>query len=126
MKNIIIILIFFSSYILGNNQNITGIYAIGVFHENKLGENIQHLRETNGDYNGTCYSKVFVLSKSENILPKVTIGNSIGHFIKKESIFNSKKIKIGEELLYKHYNVTSGYIEVKYKNKLYDTKVFVK
>ena len=27
-------------------------------------------------------------------------------------IFNNKKIKIGEELLYKHYNVKKGYIEV--------------
>ena len=36
------------------------------------------------------------------------------------------KIKIGEELTFKHFNVKKGYFEVKIDNKIYDSKVFIK
>ena len=57
---------------------------------------------------------------------EVKIGNSLGYLENSLPIYNNQKIYIGEELTFKHYNVSKGYFEVKIDNKLYDTKVFVK
>ncbi len=101
-------------------------YAIGIFDKNGNGENIQNKRTSTHNYNNTCFSKVAIFSKTKSITPKVNIGSSIGHFIKREPIYNKQGIKIGEELLYKHYNITKGYFEVRVNNRLVDSKVFIK
>lgn len=106
--------------------DISNAYAIGIFDETGNGENIQKKRKTEHDYNGTCFTKIVVLGSFNQIKPKVTINNSIGHFQKEKSIYNKNRIKIGSIITYKHFNIKSGYIRVSYENKLFDTKVFVK
>lgn len=101
-------------------------YAIGIFDENGIGENIQHKRITTNDYNGTCYSKIVIFGNYKNEEIIVKIGNSIGHFQNSISIYNKQKIKIGEELTFKHYTIKNGYFEIKINNKISDTKVYVK
>ena len=105
---------------------IKAAYAIGIFHNNGNGENIQHKIETKDNYNGTCYSKIVVFSNAGNFISNVKIGNSIGTLIKSTPIYNKLKIKIAQEQTFKHYNVTKGYIEVRINNKLFDSKVFIK
>ena len=124
MKTIFFILIFCTVTLFGKNE--TQAYAIGIFHKNGNGENIQHKRKTTYDYNGNIYSKVVVLSTNSKIIPTIYIGKSRGHFIKSQAIFNSKKRHIAYEITYKHYNVTKGYFEVFINNSLKDSKVFVK
>lgn len=101
-------------------------YAIGIFDEKGIGENIQHKRITVNDYNGTCYSKIVIFGNYKNEEIIVKIGNSIGHFQNSISIYNKQKIKIGEELTFKHYTIKNGYFEIKINNKITDTKVYVK
>ncbi|MFY9073624.1 hypothetical protein OZZ08_01600 [Malaciobacter mytili] len=120
----VVLSIFFTLY--ANSTNIRQARAIGIFDENGNGENIQHVRKTKNDYNGTCFTKVSVFGNFYYTTPNVYIGNSKGYLQKEESIFNKNKIKIGTTLLYKHYNVTNGYIKVSIDNKTYDSKVFVK
>lgn len=119
-------LLFFTVNSFAYSSKVSAAYAIGIFDAQGKGENIQHVRETKHDYNGTVFSKIVVFGNFYDNYPKIKIGESIGHFIKTTPIYNKKKIKIAQELTYKHYNVTKGYFEVKYRNKVYDTKVFVK
>ena len=129
MKNIFIIITLLALSLTNSNAYSTQIktaHAIAIFHENGNGENIQHLRKTKDDYNGTCFSKVVVFGKLNNIKAEVKIGNSKGIFVKAIPIYNRQKIKIAEEMTYKHYKVTKGYFKVIVNNKLYDSKVFVK
>lgn len=123
-KSIIFIFLFCLNS-LANSSELKA-YAVGVFDKNGNGENIQHLRISKSDYNGTCFSKVVIFGNYKQKDIKVSIGKSIGHFLKKDSIYNSKKIKIAEELTFKHYNISKGYFEIKINNKLYDSKVFIK
>ncbi|MAC83497.1 MAG: hypothetical protein CL624_05120 [Arcobacter sp.] len=129
MKNkfiVIALLALFFTNLNAYSTQIKAAHAIGIFHENGKGENIQHVRKTKDDYNGICFSKIVVFGKLNNIIPKVKIGNSLGKFIKEIPIYNKHKIKIAKEITFKHYNVTKGYIEVRVDKKLYDSKVFVK
>jgi hypothetical protein len=126
MNKFIYLLIFTTITLFGFGSNIQASYAIGIFDEKGNGENIQHKRITDNNYNGTCFSKIVILGNSSNSNIQVKIGNSLGYFVKSISIYNNNKIKIGEEITFKHYNIEKGYFEVKINNKLYDTKVFVK
>jgi hypothetical protein len=128
MKKIFILITLLLTITQANaySTKIKTAHAIGIFHKNGNGENIQHVRKTKDDYNGICYSKIVIFGKLNNINVKVKIGNSIGSFIKRIPIYNKQKIKIAQEMTFKHYNVTKGYIEVRINNKLYDSKVFVK
>lgn len=125
MKKIILLLtLLLATYI--NAKNITGAYAIGIFDSFGNGENIQNARKTRADYNNTCYTKIFVIGTILRTKPEVKIGNSIGHFQSSKPIYNKSKIKIGEVMIFKHYAVSSGLIRVTYRNRLFDSKVFVK
>jgi hypothetical protein len=108
------------------SPDIESSFATGIFHENGMGEKIQHKRVTDEDYQGTCYSKIAVLGKIQHKNIQVKIGDSLGYFENIIPIYNIKNIKIGEEITFKHYNVSSGYFEVKIDGKIYDYKVFVK
>jgi hypothetical protein len=101
-------------------------YAIGIFDEYGKGENIQHKRISHKDYNGLCYSRIVVFGNIPSANIKVKIGNSFGHYESSTSVYNKFKIKIAEEMTFKHYNIEKGYFEIKINNKLYDTKVFIK
>lgn len=125
MKKFILILLILNLN-LAYSSSIQASYAIGVFHENGNGENIQHKKITDQDYNGTCFSKIVVFGETRNKNIEVKIGNSLGYLENSLPIYNNQKIYIGEELTFKHYNISKGYFEVKIDNKLYDTKVFVK
>ncbi|WP_072679944.1 hypothetical protein [Arcobacter sp. LA11] len=126
MKKAILLLILTLTQLFSYNTNVKAAYAIGIFDESGNGENVQHVRKTKHDYNNTCYTKVFVVGTFFKLKPDVYIGNSKGHFQSSKSIYNKRKIKIGEVLTYKHHAVTKGYFKVLFRNKLYDTKVFVK
>jgi hypothetical protein len=108
-----------------NASNIKA-YAIGIFDEKGKGENIQHKRITDNDYNNTCYSRIVVFGNISHLRVEVKIGNSLGHFEKSTFVYNKNKIKIGEEMTFKHFTIDKGYFEVRINNKLYDTKVFIK
>lgn len=129
MKNIFI-LITLLTFLLTNSKayssQIKTAHATGIFHQNGNGENIQHVRKTKEDYNGTCFSKIVIFGKVNNIKVEVKIATSIGSFLKAKSIYNKQKIKIGQEMTFRHYKVTKGYLEVRVNNKLYDSKVFIK
>jgi hypothetical protein len=126
MKKIILLLTFLLLPLFSYKTNIKGIYAIGIFDENGKGENVQHLKKTKADYNGTCYTKIFVYGNSLRIKPLVKIGNSLGYYQSSRPIYNKRKIKIGEEMTFKHYKVSKGLISVSLKNRIFDSKVFVK
>lgn len=126
MKKITLLILLTINILYSYSSNIKQARAIGIFDENGNGENIQRSRKTKNDYNGTCYIKVFVEGKLLNQKPQVKIGNSLGHFQNSKSIYDKKKIKIGEVYLFKIYNVKKGYISVKIGNRTFDKKVFVK
>ena len=123
----ILIFIFFTSFALfATNSEIQASYSVGVFHENGSGENVQHKKITDQDYNGVCFSKIVVFGEIRNKKIEVKIGKSLAYFESSIPIYNNQKIYIAEELTFKHYNVSKGYFEVKIDDKIYDTKVFVK
>ena len=126
MKKIILILITFVITLFAYNSKIEAAYAIGIFNEKGDGENLQHKRITDNDYNDICYSRIVVFGNISHERVEVKIGDSLGYFEKSTSVVNKHKIKIGEEMTFKHYNIDKGYFEVRINNKLYDTKVFIK
>ncbi|APW64770.1 hypothetical protein LPB137_02365 [Poseidonibacter parvus] len=129
MKKIFIILTLLLLSISGLNaysSKIKKVHAIGIFHENGKGENVQHLKETKDNYNGTCYSKIVIFGNMNKDKADVRIGNSTGVLTKSISIYNKQKIKIAQEQTFIHKKVTKGYLEVRINKKLYDSKVFVK
>ena len=107
-------------------SDIQASYAIGIFHENGSGENIQHKKNSDENYDGICFSKIVIFGNQNNNKIDVKIGNSIEHFQSFIPIYNQNKIKIGEELTFKHFNITNGYFQIFIDNKLYDSKVFIK
>jgi len=126
MMKALIINLLITNILFASSSKIYNAYAIGIFDENGNGENIQKKRKSTHDYNGICFSKIFVNSKYNKNPPKVLIGNSIGHFQSSKSIYNKKRLKIGEVLTFKHYNVKEGYLKVIIKNNIYDMKTFIK
>ena len=126
IKHILILFLLLNLSLFAYSSKVTAAYAIGVFDEQGNGENIQHIRKTKNDYNGTCYSKIVVFGKLLGQTPKVNIGSSKGHYMKSIPIYNRNKIKIAQEMTFKHYNLKKGYFEVRVGQKLFDTKVFVK
>ena len=119
-------MLFTSFALYATNSEIQASYAVAVFHENGNGENVQHKKITDQDYNGICFSKIVVFGEIRNKKIEVKIGNSLGYFESSIPIYNKQNIFIAEELTFKHYNVSKGYFEVKINDKIYDTKVFVK
>jgi len=126
MKKLILLFILTLTQLFSYSTNVKAAYAIGIFDESGNGENIQHVRKTKSDYNNTCFTKVFVVGTMLKIKPKVLIGDSKGHYQSSKPIYNNRKIKIGEVLIYKHFAVKKGYLKVIFRNKLYDSKVYVK
>jgi hypothetical protein len=126
MKKLIFILLFITLNLFALSNEVKEAFAIGVFHSNGEGENVQHKKITNGDYNGDCFSKIAVLGKIDNKDIQVRIGDSVGYFVNSIPIFNFQNIKIGTEITFQHYNVSKGYFEVKIDGRILDSKVFVK
>lgn len=126
MKIFIFILLFCTLNLFSLSDDIKEAYAIAVFHDNGNGENVQHKKTTDADYNGDCFSKIAVLGKIKNNDIQVRIGNSVGYFVNSISIFNVQNIKIGTEITFRHYNVSKGYFEVKIDGRIVDSKVYVK
>jgi len=126
MKKIFILFIIAFTSVYAYKSNIKGIYAVGIFDAQGRGENIQHVRKTKNNYNGVCYTKIFLYGNSFNVKPDVSIGNSIGHYVNSKPIYDKRNIKIGEELTYKHFNVQNGLLKVSLRNRIFDSKVYVK
>lgn len=126
MKKLIYFLLINTFTLFAFESKIQASYAIGIFDEKGNGENIQHKKITSNDYNDICYSKIVIFGNFVNSKIEVKIGNSLGHYENSIPVYNKQKIKIGEELTFKHYSIQKGYFEIKIDDKLYDTKVFVK
>ncbi|MCT7910894.1 hypothetical protein N5912_03565 [Arcobacter lacus] len=128
MNKLFFFLLFLTISLWAVNLEIQKAFAVGIFHENETGENVQHTTTTTQDYNGTCYTKIVILGDyNKNTNVQVKIGDSIGVYQSYIPIYNKLTKKIfAYELTFKHQNVSKGYFEVKVNNKLYDSKVFVK
>ena len=128
MKKFMILSLLIISPLFSYSTSVTAIYAIGIFNSAGNGENVQHVRRTKANYNGTCYTKVFVVGNAFNTKPEVKIGNSIGTYQSTKPIYSetTNKIKIGEVMVFKHLNVSKGLIKIFFKNRLFDSKVYVK
>lgn len=126
MKKFILISLLINLNLFALSSDIQKAIATGVFHENGTGEKIQHLKTTDENYEGTCYSKIAVLGKIEHKNIKVRIGDSLGYFQNSIPIYNIQNILIGYELTFIHYNVTKGLFEVSIDGRIYDSKVYVK
>ena len=126
MKTLILTLIFIKLQLFAFSNDVKRIFAIGIFDTSKKGENLQNTRETKRDYNGVCYTKIYLYGRITKMKPKVKIGNSIGHYENSQAVYNKEKIKIGQIITYKHYNVTDGILKVYLGKKLYDSRIYVK
>lgn len=125
MIRILLFLLVLLSFSYSNQINKA--FAFAIYNENGQSENIQNINITKYDYNEICYTKIAVFGKlKHNTNIEVKIGNSIGAFENKIPITNIGKIVIGYEYTFKHYTVTTGRLEVRVDNKLYDARVFVK
>lgn len=124
MKLFIGLIFSFVSLFAYQTKLING-YAVSIYDEKMIEENIQSKRNTKKDYNGICYTKVYIFGK---ILhqghTKVKIGNAIGHKIKEEVIHKNRLI-IGKMITFKHYGVSKGYLEVYFNDKLLDSKTLI-
>ena len=126
MKKFILILFIATSNLFPMPSDIQASYAIGVFHENGMGEKVQNKKITEDNYEGTCFSKIVVLGKIQDNNIQVRIGDSLGYMENTTNVYNIQNIKIGTEITFRHYNVSNGYFEVKIDGRIYDYKVFVK
>ena len=121
-----LIFLFFLLLSFSYSNTIYKAFAVAIYDENGKGENVQHTKITQNNYNGICYTKIAIFGNiNNNSRIEVIIGNSIGNFENKIPLTNDKNIVIGYEYTFKHYTVEKGHIEVKIDNKLYDSKVFV-
>ena len=125
MKKLFLLLILISTTAFSYSSNVINGYAVSIYDKNLLEEDIRAKRKTDKDYNGECYTKIYIFGNLFHEKPRVKIGSSIGHLIKERSIVKNGQI-IGKEITYKHHAVSKGYLEVYYSKKLLDTKVFVK
>ncbi|RXK04159.1 hypothetical protein [Halarcobacter bivalviorum] len=107
------------------SPKIYNAYALTISDENGKKENIQNKRETDSDFNGNCLVEIFVNTKYKIEIPKVTIGTAIGHFKSSKSVYKNK-IKVGEIMVFKLYNIRKGYLKITIYDKLYDMKTFIK
>ena len=126
MKKFILILFIATSNLFSMPSDIQASYAIGVFHENGMGEKVQNKKITEDNYEGTCFSKIVVLGKIQDNNIQVRIGDSLGYMENTTNVYNIQNIKIGTEITFRHYNISNGYFEVKIDGRIYDYKVFVK
>lgn len=125
MKKLIFIPLLLSNLLFAYSSNVVNGYAVAMLDHRMVEENVQAKRKTDKDYNGYCFSKVYIFGKLFHEKPKVTIGNSQGHIIKERSIIKNGKI-VGKEYIFQHMTVTKGYLKLKYSGKILDSKVFVK
>lgn len=126
MKKLILTILLININLFALSADIQKAIATAVFHENGTGEKIQHLKITEEDYEGTCFSKIAVFGKIEHKNIKVRIGDSLGYFENSIPIYNVQNILIGYELTFRHFNVSKGLFEVSIDGRIYDSKVFVK
>lgn len=124
MKVLFLTLFLLSQGISYTTKILNG-YAVSIYDEQKVEENIQSKRKTSKDYNGICYTKVYIFGKILNGNVKVMIGKSIGHKITQRAI-HKNRLLVGKEVIFKHYGVSKGYFKVYFNDDLLDTKTYVK
>ncbi|QDF28025.1 hypothetical protein [Halarcobacter anaerophilus] len=125
MKIIILLLSLLYTQLFAFSSDVKQAFAVAINDEKGKGENIQHIKKTKNDYNGTCFTKIYVRGDFFNQKPRVFIGNSLGHYESSKPVFN-KKILIGKILIFKHYGVEQGVLKVYFGKKLFDARVYVK
>ena len=94
MKKFILILFIATSNLFSMPSDIQASYAIGVFHENGMGEKVQNKKITEDNYEGTCFSKIVVLGKIQDNNIQVRIGDSLGYMENTTNVYNIQNIKI--------------------------------
>lgn len=107
------------------SSHVINAYAVSVYDKDMHEENIQGKRQTSKDYNGVVYSKIYVFGTLLQARVHVKIGNSIGSEIDQRAIVKNN-LHIGNELIFKHSTVKSGYLEVSVDNKIFDQSLYVK
>lgn len=125
MKTLILFILFFTLNLHAYSSNVINAYAVSIMDENFIEENVQAKRKTSKDYNGLCYSKIYIFGNYFHETPSVKIGNSIGSVYKERTIVKNG-LNIGKEIIFRHLTITKGYFQVRFGNKLLDGKVFVK
>lgn len=126
MKKILFCFGIFTLSAYAYTSKIINGYAVSIYDEKMVEENIQAKRKSKKDYQGICYTKVYIFGKVlNNGNTKVMIGNSIGHKIKENPIHKNRLI-IGKEIIFKHYTVSKGYLKLYFDGKLLDTKTYIK
>lgn len=123
MKNILILALFVNICIA--DSRVYGAFALAIYDKNMNKEEIQNKRETTKNYQGICFSEVFINYTKNNPNVKVTIGNSIGHEIFSKAIYKNN-IKVGKIIRFKHYAVDKGYLSVKINNQIFSKRIFIK
>jgi hypothetical protein len=114
----------FLSSVFGYSSKAVNAYAVSIFDENKQEEKIQGIHKTTHDYNGVVYTKIYAFGTFLHDQPNVNIGNSKGELVEQKPIVKNNLL-IGYEMLFKHYTVQSGYLEVYIGQKLFNRSVFV-
>lgn len=107
-------------------SKLINAYAVSIYDAQMIEENIQSKRTTKKDYEGICFTKIYVFGKvlhQGNITVK--IGNTIGHKVEEQAIHKNRLI-IGKSILFKHYGVSKGYLQVFLNGKLKDSKTFIR
>ncbi|XOB62756.1 hypothetical protein ACMC56_02850 [Campylobacterota bacterium DY0563] len=125
MKNIILLILLSSIQLFAFKSDVKQIFAFTIYDEKGHGENIQNIRKTVNDYNGICFTKIFLRGSNLNIKPKVMIGNSKGKYVDSKPVYKNK-IMIGKIMTYKHLGVDEGLLKIIFRKKLYDARVYVK
>ncbi len=125
MKNIILLILLSSVQLFAFKTDVKQIFAFAIYDENGSGENIQNTRKTQKNYNGVCFTKIYLRGNNLNIKPKVLIGNLKGKYIDYKPIYKNK-IMIGKIMTYKHIAVTEGLLKIIFRKKLYDARVYIK
>lgn len=125
MKKTILLIYILSFPLFAFNTDVKQVFAVAIFDKNKNSENIQHTRETKNDYNGTCYTKVYIRGNNFSIKPEVYINDSKGKYISSEPVYN-KKILIGKIMTFEHKNVKQGLLKVFFRKKLMDARVYIR
>lgn len=125
MLRLVLILMFCFHALFAYSSKALNAYAVSLYDENMKEENIQGLQKTKHDYNGITYTKIYAFGQFFQEQPHVQIGNSKGKLIDKRPIVKNG-LTIGSEMIFKHFTVRSGYLEVYIGKKLFDRSLYVK
>lgn len=125
MLRLTLLLVLCFQALMGYSSHAINAYAVAIYNEFMKEEPLQGIHTTIKDYNGIVYTKIYAFGTFLHDKPHVKIGNSKGSLERENPIIKNGLI-IGYEMLFKHFTVQSGYLEVYIGEKLFDRSVYVK